>query len=174
MSLKKSFYILLFLFLVIRIQAAVPALSNQLKILEPLVNKHWVGEMKSPDGSRAFKTGVSFQVVWDGSVVKYEASIPEIGSFSEGYFFFDRETQKAAVFIVSTRGVIERGTVSVENGLLTVLGTMAFPDRTFDFKNTFEFTGDGKMIDRWFQNATGSWQAGHVVEFVAKEPERSR
>jgi hypothetical protein len=59
--------------------------------------------------------------------------------------------------------------VSVENGVLTVRGTIAFPERTFDFKNTFEFAAEGKMIERWFQNASGSWQPGHVVEFVEKK-----
>jgi len=165
-SLKKSLGILTFLFSVARIQAAVPPLSGQLKILEPLVNRHWVGEMKSPDGSRTFNSEVNFQVVWDGSVVRYTASIPEIGSFSEGYFYFDEETQKVAVFIISSRGAVERGMVSVENGVLMVKGSMAFPKQTFDFKNTFEFTAGGKMIDRWFQNASGSWQPGHVVEFA--------
>jgi hypothetical protein len=91
-SLKKSLGILTFLFSVAQIQAAVPPLSGQLKILEPLVNRHWIGEMKSPDGSRTFKSEVNFQAVWDGSVVRYSASIPEIGSFSEGYLYFDRET----------------------------------------------------------------------------------
>jgi len=142
--------------------------SDHLKMLEPLVNRHWVGEMRSPDGSRTFKSEVNFQVIWDGSAVKYSAAIPEIGSFSEGHFYWDWETQKVAVIVLSSRGAVERGTVSAENGVLTVQGTMAFPEQTFDFKNTFEFTADGKMIDRWFQNASGSWQPGHVVEFVGQ------
>ncbi len=168
-SLKKGFNLLVFLFLVVRIQAAVPPLSSELKILEPLVNKHWVGEMKAPDGSRTFKTDQIFRVVWDGSVVRYTGSIPEIESFSEGHFFWDREAQKVAVVVFSTRGVVRRGAVSMENGVVTVQGKIVFPDRTFDYKNTFEFTPDGKMIDRWFQNASGSWQPGHVVEFVEKK-----
>jgi rhodanese-related sulfurtransferase len=149
----------------IQVPAASRIPSDPLKILEPLVNRHWVGEMKSPDGSRTFKTDRNFQAIRDGSAVRYTASIPEIDSFSEGYFYWDREAQKVAVLVLSSRGVVERGTVSIENGVLTIQGTMAFPERTFDFKNTFEFTADGKMIDRWFQNASGPWQPGHVVEF---------
>ena len=149
----------------IQVPAASRIPSDPLKILEPLVNRHWVGEMKSPDGSRTFKTDRNFQIVRDGSAVRYTSSIAEIDSFSEGYFYWDREAQKVAVLVLSSRGVVERGTVSIENGVLTIQGTMAFPGRTFDFKNTFEFTADGKMIDRWFQNASGPWQPGHVVEF---------
>jgi rhodanese-related sulfurtransferase len=135
-------------------------------VLEPLINRHWVGEIRSPDGSRTFKTEVDFQAIWDGTVVRYTASIPEIDSFSEGHFFWDRETQKIAVLILSSRGAVERGTVSVEKGVLAIQGTMAFPTQTFDFRNTFEFTADGKMIDRWFQNASGAWQPGHVVAYT--------
>lgn len=140
-------------------------------ILEPLINRHWVGEIRSPDGSRTFKTEVNFQAIWDGSVVRYTASIPEIDSFSEGHFFWDRETQKIAVLILSSRDAVERGTVSVEKDVLAIQGTIAFPKQTFDFRNTFEFTADGKMIDRWFQNASGAWQPGHVIEF--REQRRS-
>jgi hypothetical protein len=153
----------------IRNPAAGQTLSDHLKILEPLVNRHWVGEMKSPDGSRMFKTDQKFQVVWDGSVVKYTGSIPEIDSFSEGYFYWDLKAQKVAVFILSSRGIVRQGTVSVENGVVTVQGKVVFPERTFDYKNTFEFTPDGKMIDRWFQNAFGPWQPGHVVEFIEQK-----
>jgi hypothetical protein len=52
---------------------------------------------------------------------------------------------------------------------VTVQGKVVFPDRTFDYKNTFEFMPDGKMIDRWFQNAFGPWQPGHVVEFIEQK-----
>jgi hypothetical protein len=152
-----------------QIPSAGQDLSKNLKILEPLVNRQWTGEMMSPEGGRLLKTDRNFHVVWDGSVVKITASVPEINSFSEGYFYWDREARQVAVFILSSRGVIERGTVSVEQGLLTVQGKIVFPERTFDFKNTFEFTPDGKMIDRWFQNAFGPWRPGHVVEFVEKK-----
>jgi len=169
---KQNLWALFFLSSTIHLPAPGPIPSGPLKILEPLVNRYWVGEMKSPDGNRTFKVDRNFQVVWDGSVVRYAASIPEIGSFSEGYFYWDRETQKVAVLILSNRGVVEKGTVSVENGLVTVQGRMVFPEQTFDFKNTFELTPDGKLIDRWFQNAFGSWRPGHVVTLIAKDAER--
>jgi ubiquinone/menaquinone biosynthesis C-methylase UbiE len=142
------------------------ALSANLEVLKPLVGKNWVGEMKLPDGGRSVKTDRRFEAVWDGAVVKYTASAPEMASFSEGFFYWDVAAGKVAVFIVSSRGVVQHGTVSVEQGLLTVQGTIAFPERTFEYKNTFEFLSEGKMIDRWFQNAFGPWRPGHVIEFA--------
>jgi len=43
-------------------------------------------------------------------------------------------------------------------------GRIAFRDRTLEFRNTLEFTDDGRMLDRWFRFEDGEWKAGHVVE----------
>jgi len=144
-------------------------LSDSLKILQPLVDKQWVGKLANPQDGRLLEVRRHFQVIWGGSIVKYSTSMQEIGSFSEGYFYWDREVRQVAVFIVNSRGVIQEGGVSLENGVLTLQGTIAFPDIRFDYKNTFEFTPDGRMIDRWFHNAPGTWQPGHVIEFTPVE-----
>jgi hypothetical protein len=52
-----------------------------------------------------------------------------------------------------------------------IAGQISFPERTFEFRNTFEFAAGGKMTDRWFQNAFGSWRAGHVIELTAEPPD---
>jgi len=144
-------------------------LNDNLEILQPLLDKKWTGELRSPDGSAFWKTTREFKILWDGSVVKYIGSTPEIETYSEGYFFWDRHEQKIAVLIVNNRGIYQRGFVNDEDGAITIKGTISFPERTFEFKNTFKFTSDGKMIDRWFQNAFGTWQPGHVIEFKSFE-----
>ncbi len=68
-------------------------------------------------------------------------------------------------------GVYSRGFVSLEGDQLMIAGQISFPERTFDFRNTLAFTADGKMTDRWFQNAFGSWRAGQVIELTAGPPE---
>ncbi len=144
-------------------------LDPNLKILAPLLGKSWVGEMKAPDGSAAWKTTHEFKTLWDGAIVKYTGGTAGINSFAEGYFYWDRTEQKIAVLIMNNKGIYQKGFVTLEDGLITIKGTISFPERTFEFKNTFEITADGKMIDRWFQNAFGPWRPGHVIEFtVAK------
>ncbi len=139
-------------------------LDANFKILEPLLGKNWVGELKAPDGSASWKTNREFKALWDGTVIKYTSSTSEINSFAEGYFYWDRTEQKIAVLIVNNKGIYQKGFVTLEDSVITIKGTIAFPERTFEYKNTFEFTTDGKMIDRWFQNAFGPWRPGHVVE----------
>lgn len=157
------------LFFLLQLQSHAQSLSEELKILGPLVNKTWVGELKSPDGSQAWQTTHTYTPLWDGTIVKLTENTPERDASSEGYFYWDREEQKIAVLVVNKKGIYKKGFVTEEDGILTINGKISFPERTFDFKNTFEFTADGKMIDRWFQNAFGSWMAGHIIEFTEKD-----
>jgi len=128
-----------------------PVLSDSLKIMEPLANKNWIGEIKHLRDGRLLKINRNFQVIWNGSIVKYSSYLPEMNSFIEGYYYWDWKAKQVEVFIITNRGVLQKGAVSVENGMLTVKGTISFPERSFEYKNTFEFTADGKMIDRWSQ-----------------------
>ena len=144
-------------------------LSEELKILEPLVNKKWSGELKTPDGKMALNTTRTFTSIGDGTIVKYESTTPELNSHSEGFFYYDRSEKKVAVLTVTNRkGIYQKGYVSIEDGILTIQGQISFPERTFDYRNTFEFLADDKVVDRWFQNAFGDWNPGHVIELTAE------
>ncbi len=70
---------------------------------------------------------------------------------------------------INSRGNADRGVVTLEDGKITVSGPVTMAGKTFDYRNTFEVGTDGSLTDRWFQNATGSWQPGHVVVFVRKK-----
>ena len=140
-------------------------LSENLKIMEPLVNKLWEGELKAPDGSASWKTTREFKVIWDGTVIKYTSSMPGRNSYAEGFFYWDREEQKIGVFIVNSGGIYQKGIVTIENDLVTVTGRIYFPERNFEYRNTFEIKGNDNMIDRWYQNAFGSWREGHIITF---------
>jgi hypothetical protein len=77
--------------------------------------------------------------------------------------------EKKIIFLsVSNRGGALKADVSLEGEKISLKGSTTVQNRNFDFRNTFEFTSDGKMVDRWFQNASGSWQPGHVIEFFKK------
>ena len=131
--------------------------------------KKWVGEMKSPDGKQSFKVTLSYEPIWNGEVVKFSRSNPERKTFSEGYFYWDDNEKKIVFFSVSNRrGGAMNAYVFIEDGKITLKGVATIQNKTFDYKNTFEFTSDGRMIDKWFQNALGPWQPGHVIEFKKK------
>lgn len=149
--------------------AVAQTLDANLKILEPLANKTWVGELSAPDGSARWKTIQKYEVLPGGHVVKLTRKTPDIGSHEEGYFYWDREEGKVAVFLINQKGIVQRGLVTKDGDRLTIAGRISFPERTFDYRNTFELTSAGTMTDRWFQNAFGDWRPGHVVELTVRK-----
>jgi hypothetical protein len=165
-----AFLIILFLSIRMSSQDAQDgtALNENLKVLEPMLHKNWVGDMKSPDGMQTFKVSLSCEPIWNGEVIKYSRSNPERNTFSEGYFYWDVSEKKITFLSVSNRGGAMKADVSMEDGKISFKGSATVQNRTFEYRNTFEFTSDGKMVDRWFQNASGSWQPGHVIEFIKK------
>ena len=156
------------LFILATSQVFGQSLSEELKILEPLVNKTWSGELKTPDGKRTLSVTRTFTPIIGGEFVKYQSSTPEVNSYSEGYFYWDRSEKKIAVLILSKKGVYQKGYVSVAEGIITIEGEISFPERSFNYRNTLQFREDSKLMDRWFQNAFGSWQPGHVIELTAE------
>jgi hypothetical protein len=174
---KFLIWILLGLLFVLHLKLFSVTLRDELKILEPLTGKKWIGDLKSPDGKNSWKTFRQFTVLWDGTAVRYNSSTPRIASYAEGYFYWDREAGKISLFMVNSRGVIIRGIVSPGDGVIAIEGRITFPERSFEFRNTFEFSGEGRITDRWFQNAFGPWMPGHVINLMAEKtrgPESSQ
>ncbi len=153
------------------VAAATPTLSKSLAVLAPLVGRTWRGQLRDPASGRGLPTEQRYEVLGAGAVVKLVSSTPALGQRSEGYLYWDRDAGAIAWFGIDERGIHTRGVVSMADSVLTVTGRISFSERSFDFGNTFEFPGPGRMIDRWFQNAFGDWRAGHVIEFEAVTPE---
>jgi len=147
--------------------AASQTLTEPLRFLEPLLGRDWTGMMTAPDGSAQWRTTRRFERMWDGSVVKFTSATPDVGSAAEGYLYWDREAGRVAVLVVNGRGVYQRGSAALEDGIVSIRGVISFPERSFEFRNTFDLRPDGRLVDRWFQNAFGSWRPGHVVELTA-------
>jgi len=167
---SKKILLVSILFLAVFTNAALgQALDKNLEILEPLVSKNWVGYLKAPDSDKMIELPRRWDVLWDGKAVKYSSYIAELNNFSEGYLYWDPGKKEIAVFRINSRGIITRGHVKKENGKILMYGHATFPDRTLEFRNTFEITEDGTLIDRWFRFEDGEWKAGHVVELKISE-----
>ena len=165
---------ILVLLVVFHLSSGGQILSENLKVLGPLVDKTWVGELKSPDGKTVSKVSLRYESLWNGAAVKVSRSNPDRKSFSEGYFYWDKEEKKIGFFSVNNIGGPVKADVSIEDGKVCLKGSVTISGKSFDFKNTFEFLPDGKMVDRWYQNASGSWQPGHVIEFIESDAAKDK
>ena len=163
---KQIKYIMFATIMAFHLSASGQILSENLKDLEPLLSEKWIGDMKSPDGRQTFKVSLSYVPIWGGEVIRYSRSNPDRNTYQEGHFYWDINEKKIIFISVSNKGGAMKGDVTIEDGKITLKGSATVNNKTFDYKNTFEFTPDGKMIDRWFQNASGTWQSGHVIEFI--------
>ena len=112
-----------FLFLTAFLSFTINAqtINENLKILEPLLTKTWVGELKSPDGTEAWETKQEYSLLWDGTIVKFTGSTPEINANSERYFYWNRDKEKIIVLILNERGIYQKGFVTLENMVLLPL-----------------------------------------------------
>jgi hypothetical protein len=141
-------------------------LHEKLAFLEPLLGRPWQGELTLPDGKRTLPVTQAYEALWDGKVIHYTRSIPDFPFFLEGFIYWDVNEQKVCLMTIDSRGNANRGIVSLEESKIAVSGRMTMGGKTYDYRNTFEISADGRLTDRWFQNQTGSWQPGHVLVFV--------
>ena len=150
-------------------------INKNLQILTPLINKSWEGKLKAPDGSAEFNVIRTFELMEKGNIIKCTNTNRDLGGYGEGYFYWDDLEKKIAYFFIENGGVFSKAFVTSENKTIIIEGKMTWPSQSnpqvkqsFDFKNTFEFTEEGKLIDKWFQNAFGPWRPGHTIEFAVK------
>ena len=140
-------------------------LNDKLKFLTPMLSDNWAGEMKSPDGKKSFNVSLKIESTWNGNVVKYTRAVPDLKFFKEGYFYFDENTNRVLFFSITSGGDGETAEVVMEEGKISIKGQLTMNNKTFDYKNVWEFPEEGKMTDRWLQNSSGSWRQGHVIVF---------
>jgi hypothetical protein len=164
--MKRVFTMVLFVSTSISLPLKAEGLHEKLTFLEPLLGRPWQGELTSPDGKRTFRITQAYEALWDGKVIHYTRSIPDFPFFLEGYIYWDVNEQEVCLMSINSRGNADRGIVTLEKGIITISGQATMNGKAYDYRNTFEFGAGGKLIDRWFQNITGSWRPGHVIEFL--------
>ncbi len=147
-------------------------LDERLRGLEPLLDKTWIGMMEAPDGTQASKIVLTYEAILDGKAVRFSRVNPDRNVSAEGYFYWDNLEQKVAYFLIGTGGNYAQGFVGFEGNTVTIEGKAVLAQsprpggpQTLVFRHTFEWTEDGRLIDRYYLNLAGVWQAGHVIEF---------
>lgn len=142
-------------------------LDEHLKLLEPFINKSWEAEI--PRFGEGAKMEIMWKVIEKGKVIKKTGELKILNSTFEAYYFWDSDKQEIGVFSIHNNGNFLHGHVKEEDGKILEYGYVTFPDKKLEFRNTFEFTEDGKLLDKYFRFEDGEWQAGHSREFFEKK-----
>jgi len=178
MAIRKRSWLASFLLLAFAALVAAQSPDPHLAPFAPVVGKQWRGQLAAPDGSASFATECRFESVWEGRAIRLSRSTPALDSFEEGWIYWDDVAKKPAFFSIQSRGVVTLGFVTVEDRRFTFEGQMTWPTpppnpairQRYEIRNTLELTTATAMTDRWFQNAFGPWQPGHVIAFEAAAP----
>jgi len=159
-----------FLYAILIIFLTFPSLFSQqldehLLLLEPLTNKTWQAEM--PRLGQGAIRECRWDVIWEGKAVKQKILINKINFVTEAYYYWDSDKQEIGLFSISSNGNFLHGYVKEENGKILMYGYATFPDDKIEFKNSFELTEEGKLLDQWYRFQDGEWKPGH--SFVLSE-----
>ncbi len=122
-------------------------LRKELNILKPFVGKTWVGEVQHPSGPMMLHMLIRVETMHDGKILKYHKEIKELKNQIDGYFYYDPDKKEIAFLLLSNNGNISVGNAKEEGGKILMYGYGIFPDRKLEFRHTFEFTSDGKLLD---------------------------
>ena len=142
-------------------------LDEKLKLLEQFINKNW--EAEEPHFGEGAKMEIIWEVIWNGKIIKQTGELKVINYTFETYYFWDFDKQEIGVFGIASNGNFSHGHVKEEDGKILVYGYGTLPNEKLEFKNTFEFTKDGKYLDKYFSFEDGEWKAGHSREYYEKK-----
>lgn len=142
-------------------------LDEKLKLLEPFTNRLWEAEV--PRFGEGTKMEIMWKVMEKGKVIKKTGEFKILNSSHEAFYFWDSDKQEIGVFSIHNNGNFLHGHVKEEDGKILVYGYVTFPDKKLEFRNTFEFTEDGKLLDKYFRYEDGEWRAGHSREYYEKK-----
>lgn len=142
-------------------------LDENLKLLEPLINKIW--EAKEPRFGEEAIIEKSFDIIEDGKAIKRTESIKVLNATAVYFYYWDFEKQEIGVFGIHNNGNFVHGHVKEEDGKVLIYGYGTFPDKKLEFRNTYELTADGRFFDKYYRFEDNQWKSGHSWVFYEKK-----
>ncbi|MFC2093398.1 hypothetical protein ACFLSV_05810 [Bacteroidota bacterium] len=142
-------------------------LDEKLKLLEPFINKKW--EAKEPLINENAKMEKWFEIIENGKAIKRTDTLNAINATSVYFYYWDFDKQEIGVFGIHNNGNFAYGHIKEEDGKILYYGYGTFPDIKLEFRNTYEFTEDGKFFDKFFSFENGEWKSGHSRVFYEKK-----
>jgi hypothetical protein len=143
-------------------------LDEHLQLMKPFTGKVWESQMEGLRGEGSLTNHREWSVVWGGKAIKYSSRTEKLNLSQEGYFFWDPDKQEIGMFTLNSEGRFQQGYVKEEGGKILMYGFLTMGDRRLEYRNYFELTEDGRMLDSWYRFEDGEWKAGHAVELHQK------
>jgi len=143
-------------------------LRKELDILKPLVGKTWISEWKQPSERQTLHLVSRYEPMHDGKILRFYQECRELNSQTDGYYFYDPDKKEIAFLMLTNNGNFAVGNVKEEDGKILEYGHVTFPNEKLEFRNTYELTAKGEIVDQFFSFENGEWRAGHSRVWTAK------
>ena len=143
-------------------------LRKELDILKRLVGKTWICEWKDPSGRQTLHLVCRYEPMHDGKVLRFYQECRELNSQTDGYYYYDPDKKEIAFLSLTNNGNFAVGNVKAEGGNILEYGHVTFPNEKLEFRNTYELTANGELVDQFFSFENGEWRAGHFRVWTAK------
>jgi hypothetical protein len=144
------------------------ALRRELDILKPLVGKTLICEWKDPSGRQTLHLVCRYDPMHNGKILKFYQECRELNSQTDGYYYYDPDNKEIAFLQLTNNGNFAVGNVKAEGGKILEYGHVTFPNEKLEFRNTYELTANGELVDQFFSFENGEWRAGHSRVWTAK------
>lgn len=142
-------------------------LDNRLAILQPLIDREWVGHyVGSADSSLTHK--VHWETILDGKAVKKTKSVPDADFEGHTFFFWDESKGAVAFLSLNNRGRVSWGVLGESQGRVVEHGIHVAEGDTTEYKLSFEVLPDGRLRDVFERMVDGAWREGHIIEYRAQ------
>jgi len=143
-------------------------LDEHLLLLQPLMGKTWIGHYDGPSDSE-LEHAIHWAPILGGKVVKSTKQVASLDFSMETFYFWDWEKEAVSFLRLTSRGIFSRGTVSVDEGGVTLLGMGIRPNGVSEFKQTFVIRAGGTLEDYFYRKEDGRWEQGHLIKYAREE-----
>ena len=140
------------------------ALSPELELLRPFLGG-WIGEFQ--DAGERPTIHRSWTVILDGQAIRETRTVPEAAFEAESIYYYDRAAGVVAYLGLTDNGYVGRGRIAFDGETFTQSGEQTRPDgSTHSIRVTFQFTGEGTLLNQLFNLEDGEWLTGHTVIYT--------
>jgi len=131
----------------------------------PFLGTDWIGHFTSSPAP-PFEHAITWDLALSGQVVRWLKTVDEIGFEMETHFYWDRIRETVAFVQLCNNGAHGTGTAAIMDGTLTLVGVAMQSSGAVEFRQTFERSEDGTLVDRYYTRAGSTWLPEHVILYV--------
>jgi len=136
-------------------------IEDQLRLLAPLVGETWIGRFVQPEGAPSLR--LTWEAALDGHAIRLTKEAPGVDLIAETLYYWDRAENALRFLSLSNRGVVSRGAVTVEDGLIVHVGLQVDRAMVTEYKQTLELLVDGRLRDIFCARTPAGWWQRHLI-----------